>query len=154
MCDTKQIKEKYDIESLLAAGRTIQMRPQGTSMYPMFADPADEAVIAPVDVMKLKRGDVVVYRRAPEAGGLLVMHRIYRRNGEEFYMVGDNQSEIEGPLRADQMRGILVQWVRRGRTYSVKNIGYRLFSGLWLVMLPLRNPVHRMLAWVRGMCRK
>lgn len=154
MCDTKQIKEKYDIESLLAAGRTIQMRPQGTSMYPMFADPADEAVIAPVDVARLKRGDVVVYRRDPNAGGLLVMHRIYRRNGEEFYMVGDNQSEIEGPLRADQMRGILVQWVRRGRTYSVKNIGYRLFSGLWLVMLPLRNPIHRMLAWVMGMCRK
>ena len=154
MCDTKQIKEKYDIESLLAAGRTIRMRPQGTSMYPMFADPADEAVIAPVDVARLKRGDVVVYRRDPNAGGLLVMHRIYRRNGEEFYMVGDNQSEIEGPLRADQMRGILVQWVRRGRTYSVKNIGYRLFSGLWLVMLPLRNPIHRMLAWVRGMCRK
>ena len=154
MCDTKQIKEKYDIESLLAAGRTIQMRPQGTSMYPMVADPADEAVIAPVDVARLKRGDVVVYRRDPNAGGLLVMHRIYRRNGEEFYMVGDNQSEIEGPLRADQMRGILVQWVRRGRTYSVKNIGYRLFSGLWLVMLPLRNPIHRMLAWARGMCRK
>ena len=63
MCDTKQIKEKYDIESLLAAGRTIQMRPQGTSMYPMFVDPSDEAVIAPVDVNKLKRGDVVVYRR-------------------------------------------------------------------------------------------
>ena len=154
MCDTKQIKEKYDIESLLAAGRTIQMRPQGTSMYPMFADPADEAVIAPVDVARLKRGDVVVYRRDPNAGGLLVMHRIYRRNGEEFYMVGDNRSEIEGPLRADQMRGILVQWVRRGRTYSVKNIGYRLFSGLWLVMLPLRNPVYRLLAWGRCRCRK
>ena len=143
------VKEKYDIESLLAAGRTIQMRPQGTSMYPMFADPADEAVIAPVDVARLKRGDVVVYRRDPNAGGLLVMHRIYRRNGEEFYMVGDNQSEIEGPLRADQMRGILVQWVRRGRTYSVKNIGYRMFFGLWLWMLPLRDPIHKMLAWLR-----
>lgn len=145
---------KYDIEALLASGETICMHPQGMSMYPMFADPADRAVIAPVDVAKLKRGDVVVYRRDPEAGGILVMHRIYKRKGNEFYMVGDNQSEIEGPLRADQMRGILVEWVRCGRTYSVKNIGYRLFFGLWLGMLPLRDPIHRLLAWLRKMGAK
>lgn len=145
---------KYDIEALLASGETIRMHPQGMSMYPMFADPGDQAVIAPVDIPKLKRGDVVVYRRDPGAGGILVMHRIYKRSGNEFYMVGDNQSEIEGPLRADQMRGILVEWVRRGRTYSVKNIGYRLFFGLWLGMLPLRDPIHRLLAWMRKMSGK
>lgn len=151
MCGKNRKEFKYDIEAMLAAGQTIQMRPQGMSMYPMFASPEDEAVIAPVDVTKLKRGDVVVYRRDPGAGGLLVMHRIYRRKGDAFYMVGDNQSEVEGPLRADQMRGILIEWVRRGRRYSVKNIGYRLFFGLWLTMLPLRDPIHRILARVRGL---
>ena len=80
------------------------MRPQGTSMYPMFASPEDEAVIAPADVARLKRGDVVVYRRDPGAGGLLVMHRIYRRKGDAFYMVGDNQSEVEGPLASFLLR--------------------------------------------------
>lgn len=149
MCDDTQKVYKYDIETLLASGQTICMRPQGTSMYPMFADPEDEAVIAPVDVGRLRRGDVVVYRRDPQAGGLLVMHRIYKRDGDAFYFVGDNQSEIEGPLRADQMRGILVSWVRRGRTCSVHHIGYRVCSGLWLFMLPLRDPIHRMIAWIR-----
>lgn len=147
--DTAQL-HKYDIEALLKAGNMIRMRPQGTSMYPMFVSPLDEAVIAPVDIKRLKRGDVVVYRRDPQAGGLLVMHRIYRRAGDDFYMVGDNQSVIEGPLRADQMRGILVEWVRKGRTYSVKHMGYRIFFGLWLWMLPLRDPIHRMLARLRG----
>lgn len=150
MCDAKRKPYKYDIEALLAGGQTIRMRPQGTSMYPMFASPLDEAVIEPVNTEKLRRGDVVVYRRDPQAGGLLVMHRIYRRSGDKFYMVGDNQSVIEGPLRADQMRGILVEWVRKGRTYSVKNIGYRIFFGLWLWMLPLRDPIHRLLARLRG----
>lgn len=149
MCDDTQKTYKYDIEELLASGQTIRMHPQGTSMYPMFVDPGDEAVIAPVDVSRLRRGDVVVYRRDPQAGGLLVMHRIYKRDGDAFYLVGDNQSEIEGPLRADQMRGILVSWVRRGRRYSVKHIGYRLFFGLWLLMLPLRDPIHRMIARIR-----
>lgn len=154
MCEKERKQYKYDIEALLAAGNTICMRPQGTSMYPMFVTPEDQAVIAPVDVTRLKRGDVVVYRRDAEAGGLLVMHRIYKRTGDGFYTVGDNQSAVEGPLRADQMRGILVEWVRRGRTYSVKNIGYRLFFGLWLWMLPLRSPIHRLLAQIRRLRRK
>lgn len=149
MCDNRQKSYKYDIEALLAQGHTIRMRPQGMSMYPMFVTPEDEAIIAPVDIDRLKRGDVVVYRRDPQAGGLLVMHRIYRHRGDTFYMVGDNQSEIEGPLRADQMRGILVEWVRRGKKRSVKNIGYRIFFGLWLVMLPLRDPIHKLLARMR-----
>jgi len=141
--------KKYDIEALLAQGQTIRFCPQGTSMYPMFVSGQDEAIVAPADTKRLKRGDVVVYRRDPQAGGILVMHRICRRKGDDFYMAGDNQSTIEGPLRADQIRGVLVAWTRDGRQYSVKNVCYRIFYGLWLWMLPLREPVHRLLAWLR-----
>lgn len=145
---------RCDIEALLLAGKTVCFRPQGTSMYPMFVSPEDTAVVAPADVGKLRRGDVVVYRRTKEAGGLLVMHRIYKRRGNEFYMVGDNQSAVEGPLFAGQMRGILVAWTRNGREYSVRGIGYRIFFGLWLLMLPLRDPIHRLLARLRGRNRE
>lgn len=148
---SEKFENKYDIEALLLAGQTIQIHPEGTSMYPMFVSGADEAVIAPVNAAKLKRGDVVVYRRDPQAGGLLVMHRIYKRRGDMFYLVGDNQSSVEGPLRADQMRGVLVAWVRGGTYRTVKNIGYRIFFGLWLFMLPLRDPIHKMLALLRGL---
>lgn len=143
-------KQKADIEELLRLGNTIQMKPQGYSMYPMFVPGRDEAVIAPVEVNKLRRGDVVLYRRDVSQGGILVLHRIYRRKGDAFYLVGDNQSEIEGPLRADQMRGKLIAWIRNGKRRSVKHPGYRLFFGLWLWMLPLRAPIHRILAWLRG----
>ena len=146
---TQPTEKKIDIEQLLLSGQTIRMCPQGTSMYPMFVGAGDEAVIAPVDVAKLRRGDVVVYRRNLQAGGILVMHRIFKRCGDSFYLVGDNQSEVEGPLRAEQMRGILIAWTRKGKEYSVKHVGYRLFFGLWLWMLPLRDPIHRILAWTR-----
>lgn len=141
---------RYDIEKLLLAGKTVRFVPQGTSMYPMFVSPEDEAVVAPADVKGLRRGDVVVYRRAAQAGGLLVMHRICKRRGDMFYMVGDNQSVVEGPVFAEQLRGVLVAWTRNGRPYSVKHVGYRIFFGLWLWMLPLRDPIHRLLAWLRG----
>ncbi len=126
---------KADIETLLAEGRSIQIYPRGYSMYPLFVPGRDQAVIAPAEVKKLKRGDVVLYRRE---GGILVLHRIWKRTAEGFYMVGDNQSETEGPLRPEQIKGILCRVVRRGKSFSVKNPLYILSAALWLRLRPLR----------------
>lgn len=128
-------ESKIDIEKLLAQGNSVQFKPQGYSMYPLFVPGRDEAVVAPVNPERLKRGDVVLYRRD---GDILVLHRIWKRKGEEFYLVGDNQKEIEGPLRPDQMKGILVQIIRKGRSFSTKNVLYRFFAALWLLLRPLR----------------
>ena len=128
-------ESKIDIEKLLAQGSAIQFKPQGYSMYPLFVPGRDEAVVAPVSPKRLKRGDVVLYRRDRD---ILVLHRIWKRKEEEFYRVGDNQKEIEGPLSPDQMKGILVQVIRNGRQFSTKNVFYRFFAALWLRLRPLR----------------
>lgn len=144
--------QNYNIEALLKDGHTVQLTPQGTSMYPMFADAHDQAVIAPLGGRTVRRGDVVLYRRSD---GRLVLHRVSRRTAEGCYdMVGDNQSEIERSVQPQQLLGVLVAWQRRGRMRSVKNIGYRMAAGLWLWMLPFRAPIHRMLARVRGLGKK
>lgn len=124
-----------DIEGLLAEGNTIQLKPRGYSMYPLFVPGRDQAVIAPAEEEKLKRGDVVLYRRDE---GILVLHRIWKRKGSRFYMVGDNQHEVEGPLRPDQIRGVLTGVVRRNKYFSVKNPVYRFLSGIWLILRPFR----------------
>ena len=128
-------KLKIDIEKILTQGNSVQFKPQGYSMYPLFVPGRDEAVVAPANTERLKRGNVVLYRRD---GDILVLHRIWKRKGEEFYLVGDNQKEIEGPLRPDQMKGILVQIIRNGRQFSTKNILYRFLAALWLRLRPLR----------------
>ncbi len=147
--DQKSIYQ--DIEALLASGHTVQLTPQGTSMYPMFADARDQAVIAPLGDQQPERGDVVLYRREPSAGGMLVLHRVLRRTAAGYDMVGDNQSEVEHGVRQEQLRGILVAWERRGKMRSVRNIGYRVFAALWLWMLPLRTPIHRLLGRLRSL---
>ena len=45
-------------------------------------------------------------------------------------MAGDNQTEVEGPVEEDQIRGILTAFVRNGRRISVKNPVYVIWSGL------------------------
>jgi hypothetical protein len=140
----KMEKKILEIEPLLAEGKTVQIKPQGYSMYPMFVPGRDEAVIAQAAPEKLKRGDVVLYRRTE---GILVLHRIWRVKQDGFYMVGDNQKEIEGPLQKTQIKGVLTGFIRNGKYVSVHNPIYVAGSFLWLWLRPVRTPlkqgVHR-----------
>ena len=73
---------------------------------------------------------------------LLADGNIIKITGDSFYMVGDNQTQIEGPLRADQVRGKMIGFVRNGKFTNVQNPSYRFFSSLWLFLRPIRP-----LAW-------
>lgn len=111
----------YDIEQLLKDGSSIRLKPQGYSMYPLFHPGRDEAVIEAYPIHLLRRGDIILYRREQ---GILVLHRICRITSDGFYLVGDNQTEIEGPLRPDQIRGKLTGVVRNGKSFSVSHPVY------------------------------
>lgn len=133
-------KGKIDIEMLLEQGRIIQIRPHGGSMYPMFRPERDEAVIGKADVSRLRRGDVVLYRRE---NSILVLHRIWTKKRDGFYMIGDNQMEVEGPLRPEQIKGKLLAFIRNGRRISVNNPCYVIISRLWMAARPLRAVVRK-----------
>lgn len=128
-------KTAVDIEAVLREGRAIQIKPEGYSMYPLFVPGRDEAVIEPLSDRRLKRGDVLLYRRK---NSILVLHRVCKCDGENFYMVGDNQKEIEGPLKRECIRGILTGVVRKGRYFPVSDPLYRILSGLWMLLRPFR----------------
>ena len=147
----QETRQKQDIEKLLEQGETIQFKPQGYSMYPLFVPGRDQAVVAPADPERLKRGDVVLYRRDES---ILVLHRIWKRKGDQFYLVGDNQKEIEGPLRPDQMKGILVQVIRKRKNFSTGNMLYRILAGIWLWMRPVRPLLSHGVAAVKRFFRR
>lgn len=140
-----------DIEKLLRDGHPVRLKPQGFSMYPLFISGRDEAVIAPCDPASLHRGDVALYRRD---NSILVLHRIWKVREDGFYMIGDNQTEIEGPLRPDQIRGKLIACNRNGLEFSTNNLLYRLLSGFWLLCRPLRPLAHKIADSLRRLRRK
>lgn len=130
--------QEHNIEEILESGRAVQIKPQGYSMYPLIVPGRDAVIIQKEDPAGLKRGDVVLYRRD---GSILVIHRICRKNEKGFYMVGDNQTEVEGPLRPDQIRGKMVALIRNGKEIDVKSLSYRILCSIWLFMRPVRRPV-------------
>ena len=127
--------DKIDLEQLLREGNIIRIKPQGYSMYPLFIPGRDEALIQQADSTDCRRNDIVLYRRDQ---GILVLHRICRITSDGFSLVGDNQYEVEGPLRRDQIIGKLIAVNHNNREFSVKNPLYKFVSSLWLFMLPVR----------------
>lgn len=120
---------------MLEERKEIQLMPQGYSMYPLFFPGRDEAIIKSAADAQIKKGDVVLYRRE---GSILVLHRICKIKKDGFYMVGDNQREVEGPLKREQIKGVLTGLIRNGKYISVGHPVYILLSSLWLFLRPVR----------------
>ena len=144
-----------DIEKLLREGKNICIKPQGYSMYPLLVPGRDEVIIEPVEGKKLRRGDVVLYRRdASSANGeILVLHRIFKVKTDGYYMVGDNQKEIEGPLRGEQIKGIMAGINRKGKYIPGNSPVYRCLTGIWLWLRPVRPVISKAAAGIKRMCR-
>lgn len=148
MCDEFQ---NQNIEQMLEVGKTILIKPQGYSMYPVIVPGRDAAIVQKEDASKLKRGDVLLYRREK---GILVIHRLYKKNKKGYYMVGDNQTAVEGPLREEQIKGKMIALVRNGRTIDTDSPLYKIPCAIWLFMRPVRRPISVAVASVKKLVRK
>ena len=126
------------IEGLLGMGKAVRIKPQGYSMYPLIVPGRDSVIIESTEADGLKRGDVALYRRS---SGILVIHRIFRHDADGCYFVGDNQTAVEGPIKAEQIIGVMTVLERNGRSISTDSIIYRAVCMIWLWMRPIRRPV-------------
>ena len=125
---------KFDVEQLLKDGQPVQFPISGWSMYPFLSD-QDMVTVYPLEDSKLHVNDVVLYRRI---NGPLVLHRIIRMTDKEYYLCGDNQTEIEGPLSKEQFYGILKDYSHNQRIIIVSDLSYQIKSNLWRILRPAR----------------
>ncbi len=129
-------QKKIDAVALLLEGKTIKFHPIGTSMWPLFIREIDAAIVAPLNGKKPKRGDVCLYRDK-----ILVLHRLCKVNNKRYFFVGDHQTIVEEGIDEKQIYGVMVAFVRNGRTHSTQNIFYRIYSSVWLLLRPARKKI-------------
>lgn len=132
---------KKDIEATLKNGGPVTFSPIGHSMHPLIWPDRDFAVVEPADPQKLKRGDVALYRSAKY--GRLVIHRVWKHKKDGIYMVGDNQTEIEGPVSEACFSGKMTYLVRKTKLISCRNFFYVVSVRLWLFLRPFRRKLMR-----------
>ncbi len=146
------IGKKYvNIEDMLSGGQSIQIKPEGYSMYPFITPGRDTVIIKPVGSYIPKRADIVLYRRNH---GILVLHRICKYTDEGFYMVGDNQTEVEGPIAYEQIKGVMTAVIKNNKTIYTDNIWYALAGRIWLILRPVRMCIARPVAAFKRKVKK
>lgn len=128
------------LRELAGEGRVVSMLVVGSSMSPFLCHKRDYIYFTKPD-RELRRGDMVFYQRDT---GQYVMHRIYKRKKDDYYMVGDAQTQIEGPLRGDQIFARIIKVKRKGRIIEPGNFWWEFFEHVWIRIIPLRKVIEKL----------
>lgn len=122
-------------EEQLREGNTIRVRPRGFSMRPLIVPIRDEIIATPLGEKNPKRGDLLVFKRP---NNQIIIHRVHHVHQEQFYLIGDSQTFIEGPISKDSVLGMVDLIIRNGKEVNVNALSYKFLTGTWLVLRPLR----------------
>lgn len=133
------------LAELSGRGEEVCMPVAGGSMTPFLVHERD-AVCFSKPKAPLKKGDIVFYQRK---SGQYVMHRICRTGEEGYYMVGDAQWQIEGPLQEACIFAVITKVRRKGRWIGKKNFWWWFFAHIWIRIIPARRTVMRIYHCVR-----
>ncbi len=128
------------IEDSFRQGLTVTIGITGNSMLPLLRHGRDSVILSACDPRSLKRGDVPLYRRAD---GHFVLHRILRAEKNTYTLAGDAQTELEVGLPKESVLAVMTGYIRKGKTVSCRNVWYRLYSALWMLIRPWRPFVMR-----------
>ncbi|MBQ9518559.1 MAG: S24/S26 family peptidase [Firmicutes bacterium] len=139
------------MKEMLDSGGTVNFNPHGTSMLPMLHDDGDRVVIKSPDG-ELKKYDLPLYRRE---NGAFVLHRVVRqpKNGT-YTMCGDNQWTLEPDVKHSQIIGVVIEFERNGKKISVQSPAYKLYTRVWVAIMPLRHIVIGGGRRVKGLIKK
>lgn len=127
------------LRELIEEGHQVSLLISGSSMSPFLIHHRDTIYFKKPD-RELKVGDMVFYRRG---NGKYIMHRIRRIRPEGFYMIGDAQWEIEGPLQREQIFGLITAVERKGKLIQPGDFWWEFFAKVWLRIIPLRRLIQR-----------
>lgn len=132
------------LRELTEEGREVSLMISGSSMSPFLIHQRDTIYFRKPD-KKLKRGDMVFYERP---GGQFVMHRIIRVRPEGLYLIGDAQTEIEGPLDSKCVFARVVRVRRKGKILEPGDFWWEFFQHVWLRLIPFRRGMMRIYAGI------
>ena len=109
----------------------------GTSMMPLLKEGRDRVELEPCSQERLKKGDVVLYKKND---GTLVLHRIIKTENREFFTVlGDHQFKNAERVNKNQIIAVTCGFFIKGRYVTEKTRWYRLYKKIWLCNLNFRR---------------
>lgn len=121
-------------EAYLAEHGSLTYRIKGVSMQPMLRQGRDLFTVTAKGTQRCRKYDVVLYRRPPEQ---YVLHRIIQVRENDYVILGDNCVNKEYGIRDEDILGVMTSFIRKGKTVSVTDWRYWLYSRLWVSVHPV-----------------
>ena len=123
-------------EELMSAGN-VMFTNKGVSMRPLLREGRDLMIIERrgKDTV-LDEGTAVLFERP---SGDMVLHRIYRKKGQGYLILGDNCIDPEY-VEDERIIGVLTGVVRDGKKrINVSDKGYKSYVRFWTAVYPVRR---------------
>lgn len=137
------------IEAELEKHGTYASTTSGVSMEPLFRTRRDMVIIEKPKG-ELKKYDVALYRLL---SGKYVLHRVIKVKPNEYIIRGDN-TYIKEHVSKDRVIGVLTGFNRKGKSHSVNDLSYRVYSRVWNFIYPLRFVIRFLLLLPKRAARK
>ena len=127
------------LRELTEQGKEVSLIISGNSMSPFLKHERDTICFKKPD-RELRKGDMVFYQRDT---GQFVMHRIWKVKSDGYYIVGDAQVQIEGPIRREQIFAIVIKAQRKGKWIRPGNFWWEFFEHVWIRIVPYRKAIFK-----------
>jgi signal peptidase I len=124
------------INMVFANGQTARITVTGQSMFPFLREGVDSVELSPVDYQGIFKGDIVLVQRD---NGEYVLHRVIRKCFDVFYILGDGQIIIEGPIRSRRLLAKVKTVWRHERKIDCSRRTWRFLSQVWVYAFPFRR---------------
>ena len=134
------------VKEILESGSKAWITVTGMSMFPFLREDEDCVELTHATIDTINRGDIVLIQRYT---GEYILHRVYKKENNIFYMVGDAQRWIEGPLNPEQLIAVVEVVKRKDREISCNNKMWKLLVLVWMNIIPVRPVILKVLRGIR-----
>lgn len=133
------------LRELTEEGREVSVPVAGNSMSPFLIHERDVLCFRKPE-RALKKGDMVFYQRT---SGQYIMHRIIRVRPEGYYIAGDAQDQIEGPVAGEQIFAVITKVRRKDRWTGPGDFWWEFFEHIWIHVVPFRRGIMYVYSHIR-----
>ncbi len=123
------------MKELITQGKKVSFTITGNSMSPFMIHGRDQVLIEQPSG-QWKKGDIGFFQRE---NGAYILHRICRIDScGNCWFVGDGQTNIEGPIRPQQIFGKITAVKRKGKWVRAGSFWWEFFEHVWIRIVPFR----------------
>lgn len=105
------------LQALILDGKTVCLNISGSSMAPFLIHQRDSVRLQRPEHPPIS-GDIVLYQRE---NGQFILHRICRIKNGFYYLAGDNQTVLEGPVPPKQIFAVVTAVCRKGQWFKAED---------------------------------